>query len=296
MMGSSAATPVAPSRPCPERWLTTSLAPNASDAPNAAAGLRPLSHVSTNHRMLDLVAPVLAEGGHVLDVGAGEGFFSRAMGDYVGGSQAARADRQLHACDLFPEGYHYADVPCDPIDASGTFPYASARFDAVVSIEVIEHLEDQFSFTRELHRVLKPGGRALVSTPNVSNINSRLRVLHSGLPVLFDPLPLQAHDAVSTAGHIHPIAPYYLAYLFHRAGFTDVRIHVDRRKRSAMLLAGVLAPLWWSGHRLFRHRLRRKAPATYAENRQLLDAANSWAVLTARSVIVEGRKRADQRA
>jgi SAM-dependent methyltransferase len=160
----------------------------------------------------------------------------------------------------------------------------------VCSLEVIEHLEDQFRFARELFRVTRPGGRAIVSTPNVLSANSRYRFLHSGFGVLFDPLPLSSSDPVHTSGHIHPIAFYYLAYLFRRAGFDEVRVHFDRRKRSAVALTVLLGLPIVLGHAAFLRRLRRKAPQVLAENRELLAQMNSWDMLTSRSIIVEGTR------
>ena len=43
---------------------------------------------------------------------------------------------------------------------------ASASIDVVVSFETIEHIEDQAKFLNECHRVLKPGGVLICSTPN----------------------------------------------------------------------------------------------------------------------------------
>ena len=40
-------------------------------------------------------------------------------------------------------------------------------FDRVVSFQVIEHIKDDLTFLRELKRVLKPGGFALITTPNI---------------------------------------------------------------------------------------------------------------------------------
>lgn len=42
----------------------------------------------------------------------------------------------------------------------------SDAFDVVVTFQVIEHIEDDALFLREIHRVMKPGGVALVTTPN----------------------------------------------------------------------------------------------------------------------------------
>ncbi len=40
-------------------------------------------------------------------------------------------------------------------------------FDFVVSFQVIEHIEDDKTFVKEIHRVLKPGGQFIVTTPNI---------------------------------------------------------------------------------------------------------------------------------
>jgi len=47
-------------------------------------------------------------------------------------------------------------------------PVGDATFDVVVSIDVHEHLDDCAPFSRELYRVVRPGGRVVVTTPNGS--------------------------------------------------------------------------------------------------------------------------------
>lgn len=46
------------------------------------------------------------------------------------------------------------------------FPVPGGHFDCVVSIDVLEHLRQDQPFLRELERVLKPGGKAVVTVPN----------------------------------------------------------------------------------------------------------------------------------
>ena len=53
-----------------------------------------------------------------------------------------------------------------------TFP--DNLFDGAVSVEVIEHVPDDDGFLRQLHRVLRPGAGAILTTPNgetVENVN-----------------------------------------------------------------------------------------------------------------------------
>jgi 2-polyprenyl-3-methyl-5-hydroxy-6-metoxy-1,4-benzoquinol methylase len=41
-------------------------------------------------------------------------------------------------------------------------------FDTVISFQVIEHIKDDRAYLREIHRVLRPGGTALITTPNIT--------------------------------------------------------------------------------------------------------------------------------
>ncbi len=84
-------------------------------------------------------------------------------------------------------------------------PYQDSTFDIVTATEVIEHLEDFRAILREMYRVLKPGGICVLSTPNILNLNSRLRNLWFGFAELMGPLPLQNRKIESCAGHINPI-------------------------------------------------------------------------------------------
>lgn len=62
-----------------------------------------------------------------------------------------------------------ADLPGNPVatlhlEAGGTVPAADASFDAVVSTQVLEHVSDPALYLAECARVLRPGGRLLLST------------------------------------------------------------------------------------------------------------------------------------
>ncbi|MFQ5691899.1 MAG: methyltransferase domain-containing protein [Nitrospinota bacterium] len=66
-----------------------------------------------------------------------------------------------------PQGVFY--VCCD----MEALPFRSDRFDFVLCTQVIEHLLDDEGGLRELRRILRPGGRALISTDNEANRVSR---------------------------------------------------------------------------------------------------------------------------
>jgi SAM-dependent methyltransferase len=71
------------------------------------------------------------------------------------------------------------------------FPYADNSFDLVTWCEVIEHLtENPVHALAEIHRVLKPGGGLVISTPNASRSDSIVNFLLGGN--IYDPYHLGA--------------------------------------------------------------------------------------------------------
>jgi SAM-dependent methyltransferase len=251
--------------------------------------IAPLSHSVTTSRVLALLDGLDWTRARVVDVGAGNGYFSHALGEAL---RARGLDPGAHiaACDVVPEEFRYAPVRCAGIGPDGRLPFADATFDAVISIEVVEHVENQFAFLRELARLAKPGAPVLVTTPNTLNANSRVRTLLQGFPLLFDPLPLGGHDVRHLSGHIHPISPYFLAVAALRAGLVEPRFHPDRTKTSGAILTVLLAPALWLAARAQRRRMQRKWPGVYEENAALLRAIGGWGMLTCRTAVLRALK------
>jgi SAM-dependent methyltransferase len=68
--------------------------------------------------------------------------------------------------------YVPADLPGNPhasveIGPGGTVPLPDGSFDAVVSTQVLEHVENPSLYLSECTRVLRPGGRLLLSTHGI---------------------------------------------------------------------------------------------------------------------------------
>ena len=274
-------TLLTPCIPCPSPVIVTS-------APDTA--IRPISHQSTNDKVLSLAKRALAPNARVLDLGAGEGYFSSVLGEYGKRALGVEPKALVSACDVTPEIFRYSAIVCDRIDSDGTLPYANATFDLVCSLEVAEHVENQFAFCREMLRVVKPGGLVVISTPNVLNLNSRWRMLATGFATLFNPLSLTTVDVVHTSGHIHPVNAYYLSYALRRAGASEVQVDYDRLKRSAFGWLLVSWPILLLGNLWFRLKLRRKQPEVLTENRPLLRDMQSFKMLTSRSIIMVARR------
>jgi SAM-dependent methyltransferase len=97
----------------------------------------------------------------ILDIGCGSGLNASSFAAF--GHTIIGVDLSPVAIDKFREK-GFTGYVCD-IEA-GPLPLADASIDLVYASEVIEHCADTASFLSELHRVLKPRGCLLLSTPN----------------------------------------------------------------------------------------------------------------------------------
>jgi 2-polyprenyl-3-methyl-5-hydroxy-6-metoxy-1,4-benzoquinol methylase len=100
--------------------------------------------------------------GNVLEVGCGEG---RGVEILINKSaQFTAVDKIEEALVVlrgrFPTG-KFISMNIPPL---GTL--SDNTYDCVVSFQVIEHIQNDVLFLKEIHRVLKPGGMALLTTPN----------------------------------------------------------------------------------------------------------------------------------
>ena len=67
-------------------------------------------------------------------------------------------------------------------DLNNPLPIDSDSVDIIIAGEIIEHLINPFRMLKECFRVLKPHGRLILSTPNLNDLKSRLKVLLGHLP------------------------------------------------------------------------------------------------------------------
>jgi len=169
----------------------------------------------------------------VLDVGAGEGYFSRRLHDM---------GLRVEACDFRPENFKCAEIPFLETDLNERLPCGNDSYDCVVSIEVIEHIENHFRFMRELIRVTKPGGTIIVTTPNVLSLTSRRHFFLYGFTDCA-PIPIDPACRNYFMQHINPISLPELLFLIERFGAELADLKTNRIRRSSVIPALLLYPL-----------------------------------------------------
>jgi len=97
----------------------------------------------------------------ILEIGCSSGYFSNKL--------SSRA-KNVYGLDINQEHIMIAQKTYPNIkflaqDAE-ILPYHEKMFDAVVILEVYEHVKDQKKLINEINRILKPGGVLILSTPN----------------------------------------------------------------------------------------------------------------------------------
>lgn len=102
----------------------------------------------------------------VLDYGCGSGY---------GSAQIARTSDRVTAVDVAADAVEYArarfgrsNLDFQQIDPSRPLPFADASFDVVLSFQVFEHVRDTARYLSEIRRVLAPGGKLVLVTPDRS--------------------------------------------------------------------------------------------------------------------------------
>jgi 2-polyprenyl-3-methyl-5-hydroxy-6-metoxy-1,4-benzoquinol methylase len=145
-------------------------------------------------------------GVRTLDLGCGEGVFTavlaRAGADVVGADVAETA---LARAERAHPGLRFMLV-----SDVGPLPFADGGFELVWASEVIEHVADTARWLSEVRRVLAPGGRLLLTTPQ----HGRLAVAVHGLERYSEPL----------GDHLHLYTRRSLRTLLSEFGFAEIEL------------------------------------------------------------------------
>ena len=81
---------------------------------------------------------------------------------------------KVEAYDLFPELFEIPGMVCGEADLTKKTSIPEDYADLVLCQEGVEHISDQLATLKELSRILKPKGRLIITTPNISHLRGKL--------------------------------------------------------------------------------------------------------------------------
>jgi SAM-dependent methyltransferase len=148
----------------------------------------------------------VTRGERALDLGCGEGDFTALLAE--AGAAAVGVEIANAAIRRARTKHPGLDFRLAPID--GPLPLEDNAFDLVWASEVIEHVADTARWLSEVRRVLRPGGRLLLTTPS----HGRLWLALGGIERFSEPL----------GDHLHLYSRRSLVQVLREFGFAEVRV------------------------------------------------------------------------
>jgi SAM-dependent methyltransferase len=150
-------------------------------------------------------------GGRVLDIGN--------IGNLRAGRTPLFKDVEglVVGLDIDLEAIATSRYPLQTAGSAIALPFAAGVFDSVYAGEVLEHLWDPYRAVGEMARVLRPGGRLILDTPNPLALERLVRWV------------LLGQNSVGDRDHKILYEPAVLTGLLEHAGFDIVELTADRK-------------------------------------------------------------------
>jgi 2-polyprenyl-3-methyl-5-hydroxy-6-metoxy-1,4-benzoquinol methylase len=234
----------------------------------------------------------------VIDAPAGAGVTSQILKE---------AGAIVHPFDLFPEYFRVDGLTCERANIMESIPAPDNFADILVCQEGIEHFSDQYRVFQEFNRVIKLNGSLFVTTPNYSNIQSRLSHFLFETEYFLKMMPANEADSVWMAdpsrsreiylGHIFLIGIQRLRLLAKLSGFKIKRIIFTYPKTTSLVLLPFAYPFiwlasWWTYRRNMREPSSTPLPVRRRVYREILQLNTSPKILVDKYLFLEFEKEA----
>lgn len=162
-------------------------------------------------------------GARILDLGLSRGLFLERFRRYpdvqLGGIEIADDEiKEARKRGLEPVRHFINQFDGNRMVAR--LPWGDSQADVILAGEIIEHVVDTEGFLREIHRVLRPSGAVVLSTPNILWWKHRVALLAGRYPDALDYRLRYGADF----GHVRIFTPDHLRTLLEETGFVDVKL------------------------------------------------------------------------
>jgi SAM-dependent methyltransferase len=180
----------------------------------------------------------------VLDVAAGSGVTTEIL---------LELGAKVEAFDLFPEYFMIKEVECKRADILDKIPVPDGYADYIICQEGVEHFSDQCKAYKEFNRILKPGGKLIMTTPSYSNLKAKMSYLLFECEDLNKLMPPNEIDSVWMAekslndeiyyGHIFLTGIQKLRVIGKLTGFKISEVVFNRVNKTSLFLMIFFYPM-----------------------------------------------------
>jgi SAM-dependent methyltransferase len=227
-------------------------------------------------------------GKRVIDLSAGSGYIINEF-------HKAGADVALY--DLFPSQNTLCPVACSPIDLQKPFAIEAGSADIAILGETIEHLPNQFFFFTEAAKILKPGGKLLLTTPNSSSLRSRLSQFLMESEHYSTPAPNETDAFTKWPGSndgyfskLFIIGLLRLRTLAALNGLAIAKVHPSKGSSTSWFLLIFYPVLYYFSRKNLKSQVKND-PANKKIYEEIFDLNTSIDVLTSKHLIIEWVKK-----
>ena len=140
-------------------------------------------------------------------------------------------------------------IRCVAGDMEGRLPFREKSFNVILCMEGIEHVTDRHKVLSEFHRILKPGGTLVLSTPNMLSLRARTAYALAGQRTfkghLDEYTSVWGRSKNGTRiyhGHAFLVNYFQVRYSLHHCGFRIRRLLPSNKSPTSMALFPFLVP------------------------------------------------------
>ena len=161
--------------------------------------------------------------GRVLDIGCADGMFSKVIFDKTGARQYLGMDVLKSSVDWANKHWAKNKGMKFIVGDAHNLNFKNSTFDAVVALEVLEHVADPVAVLKEVKRVLRPGGYGVFLVPSDNDLFKIVWYLW---------LHFYPRGWVWKDTHIQTYRNSYLSKVCRKAGF---EVEIDKKFNLGML-------------------------------------------------------------